>query len=160
MRKIGGKKEHVALVKLAVKKLIDEYADRLDSFKATFEDKHFGIDFQIDLGESWSHAHGSFFLIPDIVAEIEPRTDVLMKDRKWRSIIDSSTLIFEAETNPATIFKNIMKMQAYSMIKQHTYGRSKYAFILICWDDAKLPDFLEPFDAVWKFSKKEGDWKR
>lgn len=149
-----GKKEHVALIKLALKKLIDEFTDRMKSFKASFEDKHFGIDFRIELGESWSHADGHFNLIPDIVAEIEVKEDVFLTKRKWKSILDSSTLIFEAETNPANIFRNIMKMEAYSMVKKSTYGRSKYAFILVCWEDAKLPDVLDPFDAVWKFSKR------
>jgi len=148
-----GKEEHIALTKLALKKLIDEYTDMLKGFKVAFEDKHFGINFRIELGESWSHADGSFQLIPDIVADIEPKEDIFMKGRKWKSIADSRTLIFEVETSPTNIFQNIMKMQAYSMVKNEPYGRSHYAFILVCWEDAKLPEILEPFDAVWKFSK-------
>lgn len=148
-----GKKQHVALIKLALKKLIDEYTVRMKGFKATFEDKHFGIDFEIELGESWSHADGHFTLIPDIVAEIEPKEDVFLTKRKWKSIFDSSTLIFEAETNPANIFRNTLKLEAYRRVKSSDYGRSKYAFILVCWENAKLPDILDPFDAVWRFPK-------
>ena len=152
--RIKGGKEHILLIQLALKKLIDDYMGMLKSFKATFEDKHFGIDFKLELGESWSHASGHFELIPDIVAEIEPKTDIFMKERKWRSIIDSNTLIFEAETNPRNIFQNIMKLEAYKQVKMDHYGRSRYAFILVCWEDAQLPELLEPFDTVWSFPKE------
>lgn len=152
--KIGGKKEHIALVKLASIRLINDLSDRLEGFNLSFEDKHFGIDFKLELGESWSHADGHFNLIPDIVAQINPRTELLIKGRKWHSIIDSRTLIFEAETDPRNIFHNAMKMMAYAHVKRD-YGRGRYAFILVCREDAKLPDNIDPFDEVWKFSEAE-----
>jgi len=152
--KIGGKKEHIALVKLASIRLINDMSDRLEGFTLSFEDKHFGINFRLELGESWSHADGHFNLIPDIVAQIEPKTDIMIKGRKWHSIIDSRTLIFEAETDPRNIFQNVMKMMAYAMVKKD-YGRGRYAFILVCREDARLPDNIEPFDEVWRFTEAE-----
>lgn len=152
--KIGGKKEHIALVKLATKKVIDDFADRLEGFKVSFEEKHFGFDFKI-ARDQWSMTHGSFTFKPDIVAWIEPRKDITFgKDRgRWKSIIDSRCLIFEVETNPRKIFRDILKIEAYRRVKSSDYGRGTYAFILVCWREAKLPDIVEPFDEVWRFDR-------
>ena len=150
---IGGGKQHVDLVKLAIKKLVDEYMDKVKSLFVEFEDSHFGFEFKIHK-DQWDTTHGSFTFKPDIVARIETKKDIIFnKKDRWLDITDSNTLIFEAENDPHNIFSNTLKMEAYRMVKANDYGRQTYAFILVCWSDAKLPDILEPFDAVWRFEK-------
>lgn len=63
-------------------------------------------------------------------------------------------IVFEAETNPRNIFKNAIKIEGYKRVRNDRLGRSSYGLVLVCWDDAKLPENIEPFDEVWKFSRR------
>jgi len=150
--KIGGNKEHIDLIKLAVNRLMEQYADKVKGINLDFERRQFSIGIKIHV-DTYGYTNANFDFRPDIVAFIiKPEEDPFGK-KEWKSIVDSSVWIFEAETNPRTIFHNTIKIEAYRKIKNNDYGRSTYGFILVCWDDAKLPNSVDPFDEIWKFPK-------
>ena len=153
--KIGGNAKHIALIQLAVKKVVDDFAEKLDRINVSFEENAFKMEIKVQT-DKYGYTNAEFNFRPDIAAHIIPKKEKEdLFDTKWNSIFDSTWWIFEAETNPRNIFKNVVKMEAYRKIKGDSYGRQVYAFILVCWDDAVLPKNVEPFDQVWKFKRSE-----
>jgi len=150
---VTGGIEHVALVKLATKRIVDEFAN-LRLIIISYDEHE--VRFEIKIEErynSYSNAHFAFR--PDIFVRraSEKKTEDFEK-KNWKGIFDSHAILFEAETEPKNIFSNTLKMAAYQKIKSDSYGREMYAFVLVCWEDAILPENIEPFDEIWKFSKE------
>lgn len=144
----SGGKEHVELVKLATKRIIDQFQNLRD-IQISYEDREFSIDLRLkDSQHGYSNA--SFEFRPDIIVRAENKR---RDDEKWDSILDSSAIVFEAETDPKKIFGNVLKIEAYKTMKMRPWGRQQYAFVLVVWADAVLPQNIEPFDEVWKFEK-------
>ena len=153
--KIGGNKGHITLIQLATKRLVDKFADKIESINISFEEHAFRMEIKVQI-DPYGFTNANFDFRPDIAAHVIPRQTkgrLFGESEEWKSILDSSWWIFEAETTPRNIFKNIVKIEAYKKIKGNSYGRQAYGFILVCWDDAKLPENIEPFDEVWKFKK-------
>jgi hypothetical protein len=150
----SGSDEHVELVKLATKRIVDTFQN-LRYILISFEQHEMKFDIEIkDALHGFTNAH--FELRPDIVlrAENTGKGSSIMDDAKlWKSIMDSTAIVFEAETDPANIFHNILKLDAYRRIKAESFGRAAYAFVLVCWDNAVLPRNVDPFDEVWKFPR-------
>jgi len=148
-----GGAEHVALVKLTTKKIIDEFAS-LRHILISYDEHEVRFDIKIEEKyDSYSNAHFDFR--PDIFVRCASKKKLDDFEKKnWKGIFDSNAILFEAETNPKNIFSNILKMAAYQKIKTDGYGREAYAFVLVCYEDAVLPNSIEPFDAVWKFSRE------
>jgi len=146
----SGKEEHVELVKLTVKKIVDTFSN-LKNIQIAFEkEDELRFDFKIDDSQhSWTHASIAFR--PDIVLHVE---EGLRKysDVEWSCITDSRAIVFEIESNPQNFFSNLIKRAAYSEIRKR--NRTQYSFVLVCWEDAKLPENISPFDEVWKFHRK------
>ena len=143
--------EHVALVKLASKKVIDDFAN-LRIILVSYDEHE--VRFEIKIEERYdSYTNAHFNFRPDILVRCSRKEDPLSK-KEWKSILDSHTIIFEAETDPQNIFRNVLKMAAYKQIKSDGFGREYYAFVLVCYEDAVLPESIEPFDEVWKFPRE------
>lgn len=150
----SGKDEHVELVKLTTKKIVDTFQN-LRYIIISYEQQNMKFELQVKTGE-YGYTNAHFELRPDIVlrAENKGKGDSIMDDAKqWKSILDSNAIVFEVETDPKTIFHNVLKLDAYRKIKAEAYGRAAYAFVLVCWDDAVLPKNIDPFDEVWKFPR-------
>lgn len=149
----SGSQEHIELVKLATKRIVDSF-ENLRYIQINYEQSNLSLEIKIrDKYEGYTNA--SFEFRPDILLRAENRAKGLFaeKEKKWESIFDSSAIVFECETDPRNIFANVLKMEAYRKIKGDVYGRSAYAFVLVCWSDAELPECVEPFDEVWRFDK-------
>jgi len=151
--KIGGSNEHIYLVKVAAKKLIDAYD--LREINLTFEDPMFRMEIKIHTrGTEDQYTNANFDFRPDISARIfKHNQQETFEHKPWKNILDSTWLVFEAEIDPTNIFSNIIKMEAYRKIKSNNYGREVYAFVLVVFDDVPLPSAIEPFDEVWKFPR-------
>jgi hypothetical protein len=150
----SGKDEHVELVKLATKRIVDTFQN-LRHILISYEQHEMQFELKVKEGE-YGYTNAHFTLRPDIVvrAENKGKGESIADDAKlWKSIMDSNAIVFEAETDPKTIFHNVLKLEAYRKIKAEAYGRAAYAFVLICWDDAVLPKNVDPFDEVWKFPR-------
>jgi len=152
----GGKDEHVELVKLATKRIVDTFQN-LRYILLSYEQHNLEFEIKVKEGE-FGYTNANFTLRPDIVvrAENKAKGSTIADDATlWKSIMDSHAIVFEIETDPRNIFKNILKLEAYRKIKGEAYGRAAYAFVLVCWDDAVLPKNIDPFDEVWKFPRNK-----
>lgn len=150
----SGGSDHIKLAKLASKKVIDEF-DYLQEILIQYE--RTDINAKINLSEKWYHrTNVSFDMRPDImVLTGEPKEN----GAYGRHISTTRTTIIEVETDPRNLFKNTFKIEAYRRIK---FGSRKHVdvdpaikFILVCFDDAKLPENTAPFDEVWTFKRGE-----
>lgn len=150
----SGKDEHVELVKLATKRIVDTFQN-LRYILISYEQHEMEFELKVKEGEH-GYTNANFTLRPDIVlrAENTGKGSSIMDDAKlWKSIMDSGAIVFEAETDPKNIFHNVLKLEAYRKIKAESFGRAAYAFVLVCWNDAILPKNIAPFDEVWKFPR-------
>lgn len=150
----SGGSDHIRLVKLASKKVIDEF-DYLQEILIQYE--RTDIAAKISLSDKWYHrTNVSFEMRPDIIV----LTGEPMENGDFgRHISTTRTTIIEAETDPRTLFKNTFKIEAYRRIK---FGRRRKVdvdpsikFILACFDDAKVPKKTAPFDEIWTFKRVE-----
>lgn len=153
----GGGADHITLVKLASHRIVNEF-EGLKGIAVNYEGREFQFDIKIKETGYEGYTNANFEFRPDITVrhfhESEENRSSY-EEVPWKSIFDSNFICFEAETDPKNIFNNALKMAAYTQIKgrENPIGRRSYAFVLVCWDDAKLPKSIEPFDTVWKFSK-------
>ena len=78
--------------------------------------------------------------------------------REWGNILDSTSWLIEAETDPRNIFNNHLKIEGYRRLIAHKdIGRWAYALILVCRHDAVFPEnrmrqetpTVKPFDELW-----------
>ena len=147
----SGGKEHIELVKLTSRRIIDTFDD-LREIMIDYEPTELRIAIKID--ERWGsgYSQANFDFRPDIVVRTSRGYD---EETPWITIKDSMCIVFEAETDPRNIFKNNIKIEGYKRVKNDKMGRASYSLVLVCWDDAKLPENIEPFDEVWKFNKSE-----
>lgn len=145
----SGGPEHIALVKLASKKIIETFDD-LKEIMIDYEPTELRIAIKID--ERWGsgYSQANFDFRPDIVVRTSKEFDY---DKPWVTIKDSICIVFEAETNPRNIFNNAIKIEGYKRVRNDRLGRSSYGLVLVCWNDATLPEKIEPFDEVWKFDR-------
>ena len=146
----GGGSEHVALVKLASKRIIDDFDD-LREMMIDYEPTELRLAIKID--ERWGSGYSTanFDFRPDIVVRTSREVD---PEKPWVTIKDSMCIVFEAETYPINIFRNNIKIEGYKRVRADRLGRASYALVLVCWEDAKIPKDIEPFDEVWKFSRE------
>ena len=143
----SGGLEHVELVKLASKRIIDSFIG-LKNISINYEEENITVDITLDEKEnSWHRI--IFTLRPDIIV-LRVSKEFRRYTNSWLSIQDSRFIIFEIETNPQNIFANMIKMESYKQLRKE---RGSYAFVLVVWSDAQLPEKIEPFDEVWKFEK-------
>ena len=150
----GGGKEHIELVKLAVKRVVDEFSEKVRGIHICFEKAELKMEIEIKR-DQWGYTHTNFTFRPDIIVDVMKDDDKLLSinEKEWKSIFDSDTVLFEAETDPRNLFSNNIKIEAYRRIRADGYGRNAYAFVLVCWSDAKLPRNKEPFDEIWRFPR-------
>lgn len=143
----GGGPDHVALVKLASHKIIEEF-EALREIQVRYEPENVQVEFKIN--EKWGKTilTSGFDLRPDVVVIHDKVTG---KTLFGDDMIHTAWTIIEAETKPKNIFRNKLKMLAYEKMKQD--HENYYFFILVCWADAKLPEDTKPFDEVWTFDK-------
>lgn len=144
---------HIALVKLASKKIIETFDD-LREIMIDYEPNELRIAIRID--ERWGSGYSTanFDFRPDIVVRTSREVD---PEKPWLTIKDSMCIVFEAETNPRNIFNNAIKIEGYKRVRDNRLGRASYGLVLVCWSDAKLPKNTEPFDEIWKFDKATGN---
>ena len=156
--KTGGGKDHIELVKLATKRIVDEFEDLMD-IVINYEPTELRLQIKIDDHSGWestsrmTEAHFDFR--PDIVVrtskQISPgQLEAFYQPRK---ILRTRYVVFEAETDPRNIFKNLIKIEGYKRIKANRFGSGLYSFVLVCWKDAEVPQDIEPFDEIWKFER-------
>lgn len=150
----SGGSDHIKLVKLASKKAIDDF-DYLQEILIQYE--RTDIAASISLSERWYHrTNVSFEMRPDImVLTGEPVDDKTF----GRHISTTFTTIIEVETDPRKLFKNTFKIEAYKRMKSGSKitvnDVPTVKFILVCFDDAKLPENTSPFDEIWTFERSE-----
>ena len=149
----SGGSDHVYLVKMATKKVIDEF-DYLQEFLVQYE--RTDIHGSVSLSEKWYHrTNVSFELRPDVIV----LTGQLGTDKKGiMNVMSDKTIIIEAETDPRNLFKNIFKIETYKKIKKASINvidkEPELKFILVCFEDAKIPKDYSPFDEVWLFPRQ------
>jgi len=146
----SGGSDHVTLVKLASKKVIDEF-DYLQQILVQYERTDIHAD--VRLSEKWYHrTNVALEMRPDIIVVTgEPKEE----KGYGRYIGINQITIIEAETDPRNIFKNLFKIEVYKRMKSGGRGvdvRDPVTFILACFDDAKLPKNTAPFE-VWTFPR-------
>ena len=144
----SGKEEHISLIKLTTKRIVETF-ENLKHIQISYEPTD-EMNFEVKIEDSEyayrSHSHVGFR--PDIILRAEHGLKQF-SNVEWSGITDSRAIVFEIETNPMNIFKNLIKIAAYKQIRQR--NRTMYSFVLVCWDDAKLPEKIDPFDEVWQF---------
>ena len=160
---------HVAMVKEAVKMIVDRLAT-MNKIFIQFEPWHkIGMSFHKDRFEKFMVTPQLDFR-PDILLNQTPRdrrkatAGGFTKIRKhydekvWESIEDSNFIVFEIETKPKSIFRNLLKMAYYARMKDERdrkTARLTYAFVLVVPQGSSLPADTEPFDEVWKIPTEE-----
>ena len=150
--KSSGGSDHVELVKLASKRLIDEF-EELNEIVLNYE-AELDVDIQFGENRGYGRTNTRFNFRPDItVTTINYKfTDQVDPDKRF--IWQAHKVLFEAETDPRNIFKNVLKIECYKKMKR---GRLlECAFVLVCFDDAVLPENTAPFDEIWKFERPRG----
>lgn len=140
------------LVKLASKRLIDEF-EEINEILVNYEAE---LDVNVQFGDrrGYGRTSTSFNFRPDILVTT---TKYIMEDEidpEKRKIWQAHRVFFEAETKPHRIFNNTLKIECYKKMKKG--GIHECAFVLVCWEDAKLPKNTSPFDEIWKFRKDPG----
>lgn len=148
----SGSNEHVALVKLATKRIVDRFMN-LHNINISYESHAFSFEIRFPEKQGYYRPQAFLEFRPDILVEAEHKGLRRSSTLDWEGIFDSKTCIFECETDPRNIFGNRMKCESYKRIK--TKNRQAYAFILVVWDDANVPKNHEPFDEVWRFKKDD-----
>jgi len=155
----GGGESHSKLIRLASYHIIESFSD-LQQIALCYENDHFRLDIKIQnpgFEGALGYTNVAFTFRPDILLR-HPGTEwvrpSISDERAWTGIRDSPTIILEAETNPKNFYDNAVKCAAYDQIrKDRNIGRRAYAFVLVCWNDAQIPDDPSPFDEVWKFDR-------
>ena len=151
--KSSGGSDHVELVKLATKRIIDEF-DEVTEVVINYEAE---LDVNIQFGER--HGYGrtstSFNFRPDILVTTTKYMLDEDIDTEKRKIWQAHRVFFEIETKPRRLFRNTLKIECYRKMRR---GRiHECAFVLVCWDDAKLPKNTAPFEEVWTFARSQGE---
>ncbi len=139
------------LVKLASKRLLDEFEEIKEIF-VNYEEE---VDVNVQFGElrGYGRTSTSFNFRPDILVTTAKYMLDEEIDPERRKIWQAHRVFFEAETDPRNIFKKVLKLECYKKMKRG--GIHECAFVLVCFEDAKLPENTAPFDEVWLFPKKE-----
>lgn len=148
----SGGDEHIALVKLATKRIVDRFIN-LHFIIISYEAREFSFELKIADKRGYHRAYASLEFRPDILVEHETKELKTWEKKPWTNILDSGAIVVEVETDPYNFFHNLLKCESYKRIR--TKSRKTYAFVLVVWADAKLPKNIEPFDEVWKF-KRDG----
>lgn len=146
----SGGDEHITLVRLATKRIVDRFMN-LHYILISYEAHEFTFELTIKDKTGYHRSYASLEFRPDILVDHENKQLRRFENEEWTSILDSSAVVFEAETDPRHFFANRLKSESYKRIKAK--NRQAYAFVLVVWDDAKVPKDFEPFDEVWAFPK-------
>lgn len=163
----GGPK-HIAMVKEAVKRVLDEFDTMnrlLFQFELTMGPR---ISFHEDKFERYGLTQSIDFR-PDILISHFPRDQRRatqkghnqmrrytqeQEEKGWESIQDSNYIVIEVETDPMRAFKqNVLKHAYYSRLKderKRRHARFRYAFVLVTSLDAKVPEDIGPYDVLWR----------
>lgn len=139
------------LVKLATKRLLDEF-EEVKEIVINYEAE---VDVNVEFGDrrGYGRMSTSFNFRPDILVTTTKYMREEEVDPDKRKIWQSHRVFFEAETDPRNIFRNVMKIECYKKMKK---GRiHECAFVLVCFEDSKLPKNTAPFDEIWLFPKKK-----
>jgi len=149
--KSSGGSDHVKLVKLATKRIIDEF-EECHEIVINYEQE---LDFNIkpDFDSRYGRTNVSFNFRPDIAVtttKFKHETEIEPEERK---IWQAHRVFLEAETDPRNLFKNLLKIECYRKMRRG--GFFEFAFVLVCFEDAKLPKNTAPFDEIWLFPRKE-----
>jgi len=139
----------VELVKLATKRLLDEF-EEVNEMMINYEAE---VDVNVEFGDhrGYGRTSTSFNFRPDILVTTTKYKLNEEVDPENRKIWQAHRVFFEAETDPRNIFRNTLKIECYKKMKK---GRiHECAFVLVCFEDAKLPKNTAPFDEVWTFKK-------
>lgn len=140
------------LVKLATKRIIDEF-EEINEIVINYEQE---LDFNIkpDFDSRYGRTNVSFNFRPDIAVtttKFKLDTEIEPEERK---IWQAHRVFFEIETDPRNnLFKNLLKVECYKKMRRG--GFFEFAFVLVCFEDAKLPKDTKPFDELWTFPRKE-----
>jgi len=148
----SGGQEHIELVKLATKRIVDRFVN-LHFIIISYEAREFSFELKIADKRGYHRAFASLEFRPDIFVEHESEELKTFENVPWTNILDSGAIVIEAETDPHNFFNNLLKCESYKRIRAKS--RKTYAFVLVVWDDAKLPKNIEPFDEVWRFPRKK-----
>jgi len=150
--KTSGGSDHVELVKLATKRILDEF-EEVTEMVIHYEAE---VDVNVEFGDrrGYGRMSTSFNFRPDILVTTTKYVLEEEIDPERRKIWQAHRVFFEAETDPRNIFKNVLKIECYKKMKRG--GIHECAFVLVCFEDAKLPENTAPFDEVWVFPKKGG----
>lgn len=160
----SGGELHIAMVKEAVKMIVDRFSTMNRMF-IQFEPWHkIGMKFHEDRFEKFMVTPQLDFRPDIMLTHIPPdkrKADgkgifsarQYVDNKVWESIEDSTHIVVEVETKPKSIFRNHLKIAYYTRMKDERERRSarlQYAFILVVPEGAKLPESTEPFDEVWR----------
>ncbi len=139
------------LVKLATKRIIDEF-EEINEIVINYEQE---LDFNIkpDFDSRYGRTNVSFNFRRDVGVTTTKYKRAHEVDPEKRKIWQAHRVFFEAETDPRNLFKNILKVECYKKMRRG--GLFEFAFVLVCFEDAKLPEKTAPFDEIWTFPRKE-----
>ena len=139
------------LVKLASKRIIDEF-EEINEIVLNYE-QEIHVNVKPDFESRFGRTNVSFDFRPDIAVtttKFEHKEEI---DPDKRKIWQAHRVFFEIETDPRNLFKNTLKIECYK--KMNRGGFYEFAFVLVCWDDAKLPKSTAPFEEIWAFPRPE-----
>ncbi len=149
--KSSGGSDHVELVKLATKRIIDEF-EEINEIVINYE-QDINVNIKPDFDSRFGRTSVNFDFRPDIaVTTTQFKLDSEVDPEK-RKIWQAHRVFFEAETDPRNLFKNLLKVECYKKMRRG--GLFEFAFVLVCFEDAKLPEKTAPFDEIWVFPRKE-----
>jgi len=154
----GGGVKHVNLLKKACHHVIESFD--VTRMEIGFEIEKFRVEIRMASGLGSGYTSASFTFRPDMmIATYKTKDDALTfsMEKKWERITDSRWVVFEVETNPANIFNNNLKIEAYTQLLNREYSDPRvYAFVLVIPSAKKgwlEKHGFEPFDEVWVFDE-------
>ncbi len=149
--KSSGGSDHVWLVKEATKRIIDEF-EECHEIVLNYEDENIHVNIKPDFDSRFGRTNVNFNFRPDITVtttQFKHETDI---DPEKRKLWQAHRVFFEAETDPRNIFKNLLKMECYRKMRRGSFF--EFAFVLVCFEDEKLPKDTKPFEEIWLFPRK------
>ena len=149
--KSSGGSDHVELVKLATKRIIDEF-EEVNEIVINYE-QEIHVNIKPDFETRFGRTNVKFDFRPDIAVTTTKFMVNEEVDPEKRKIWQAHRVFFEAETKPSRLFKNLLKIECYRKMRKG--GFLEFAFVLVCFEDAKLPKNTAPFDEVWTFKRVE-----
>ncbi|GAH33196.1 unnamed protein product, partial [marine sediment metagenome] len=109
--KSSGGSDHVELVKLATKRIIDEF-EEINEIVINYE-QDINVNIKPDFDSRFGRTNVNFNFRPDIAVTTTKFKHENEIDPEKRKIWQAHRVFFEAETDPRNLFKNLLKVECY-----------------------------------------------